>query len=41
VNRLFVEQVARGAFTPIEWEVLELGIRAGASAMLDIFRERL
>lgn len=40
IPALYVEQVGREPFTPAEWELLEMGIRAGATAMLDIVRER-
>lgn len=40
ISALYVEQVAREPFTPEEWRLLELGIGAGGTAMLDIFRER-
>lgn len=40
IPALYVEHVGREPFTPAEWELLEAGIRVGATAMLDIFRER-
>lgn len=40
VSALYVEQVGREPSTPGEWRLLELGIRAGGTAMLDIVRER-
>jgi hypothetical protein len=40
VKALYVEQVGRKPFTPDEWDLRELGVRAGGNAMLDIFSER-
>jgi hypothetical protein len=40
ISALSVEQVGREPFTPAEWQMLETGIRAGGTAMLDIVRER-